>query len=94
MGKNDFVQNFDYISADITDYISENNIFDIVEVKEIKQFLKNAILTSDDYITSPKQSYPTLQAYKFYALSRDAAVSVKNLEMAISVLNTIKKYKK
>ena len=68
------IPDYEYMAANINDYIQEGNLFEIFELKDLKQILKLANLTSEDFITLLKQSKSTLDENKLYECARNTKV--------------------
>ena len=90
----DINQNFEYIAAHISDYIANENLFDIFWIEDIKTIMKYSKLTSEQYITLLKQSRSTINAKELYICTRKANVTIQNYEEVISILQSIKQYMK
>ncbi|EAY22329.1 hypothetical protein TVAG_378080 [Trichomonas vaginalis G3] len=80
------------MAAHIKDYIQEGKLFDIFELKDLKEILKLANLTSEDFITLLKQSESTLDGNKLYKCARSTNVSIRNYQEVISTLKSVRKY--
>ncbi|EAY11502.1 ankyrin repeat protein, putative [Trichomonas vaginalis G3] len=86
--------NFEHIAAHISDFIKNENFFDIFEIEDIKTIMKNSHLTADQYITLLKQSSSTLNANKLYICTRKANVTIQNFDEVVSILKSVTKYMK
>lgn len=90
----ELVWNFEYTVAHVSDYISEYMIFNLFKPEDIKNILKAATLTPDEFIDLMRQSVPTVKASDLYKYTRNTRISISNLEEVIRVLKTIQKYMK
>ncbi|EAX66600.1 hypothetical protein TVAG_605800 [Trichomonas vaginalis G3] len=88
------IQNYEYIAAHIKDYIQEEKLFDIFELKDLKKILRLANFTSEDFITLLKQSESTLDENELYECARNTKVSIRNYQEVISTLKSVRKYMK
>ncbi|EAX97508.1 hypothetical protein TVAG_429440 [Trichomonas vaginalis G3] len=86
------IQNYEYIAAHINDYIQEEKLFDVFELKDLKKILSLANLTSEDFITLLKQSKSTLDENELYKCTRNTKVSIRNYQEVISTLKSVRKY--
>ncbi|EAY01500.1 hypothetical protein TVAG_107590 [Trichomonas vaginalis G3] len=90
----ELTQNFEYIAANIKDYIDENKLFDTFEVEDIEKIMKFANFTTNDFTTLLKQSQPTVDANTLYMCIRNTHITLHNYEDVISILKSIKNYLK
>ncbi|EAX87938.1 hypothetical protein TVAG_349000 [Trichomonas vaginalis G3] len=88
------VRNYEYIGSHIKDYIEENNLFSTFEVEDIKSIMKFANLTPDDFNSLLVKSHSVISARKLYICTRNANISINNLQDAISTLKSVQKYMK
>ena len=86
--------NFEIIAAHVSDYIKNENFFDTFEIEDIKRIMKYSHLTADQYVTLLKQSHSTISAKKLYLCTRDAKVTIQNLDEVVLILRAVKKYMK
>ena len=86
--------NYEYIAAHISDYIKSENFFDTFDIEDIKQIMKYSNLTSNQYITLLKQSSSAIKAKELYMCTRNANVTIQNMEEIVSTLKSVKKYMK
>ncbi|EAY18176.1 hypothetical protein TVAG_122420 [Trichomonas vaginalis G3] len=86
--------NFEVIAAHVSDYIKNENFFDTFEIEDIKRIMKYSHLTADQYVTLLKQSHSTISAKKLYLCTRDAKVTIQNLDEVVLILRAVKKYMK
>ncbi|EAY09307.1 hypothetical protein TVAG_394790 [Trichomonas vaginalis G3] len=86
--------NLEYIAAHISDYIQNENFFDIFDIRDIKTIMKFSRLTVDEYVTLLKQSSSTLNAKELYISTRKANITIQNFEEVVSILTFVKKYMK
>ncbi|EAY09601.1 hypothetical protein TVAG_056450 [Trichomonas vaginalis G3] len=87
----DITQNYQYIGSHIKDYISQDKLFTIFEEEDIKQFLKSAILSSDDYCTILQQGASEISKKDLFSYTHSANVTVKNFQDAVIVLKSMSK---
>ena len=86
--------NFEYIGAHLIDYIENENFFDTFEIDDIRTIMKYSHLTADQFITLLKKAHSAINARKLYTCTRKANVTIKNIEEAVSILKSVKKYMK
>ncbi|EAX95042.1 hypothetical protein TVAG_034710 [Trichomonas vaginalis G3] len=86
--------NFEYIAAHISDYINNENFFYIFDIEDIKTIMKYSHLTADQYVTLLKQSHSTINSRKLYTSTRNANITIKNIEEVVSILKSVKNYMK
>ncbi|EAY18172.1 hypothetical protein TVAG_122380 [Trichomonas vaginalis G3] len=86
--------NFEDIAAHVSDYIKNENFFDTFKIEDIKRIMKYSHLTTDQYVTLLKQSHSTISAKKLYLCTRDAKVTIQNLDEVVLILRAVKKYMK
>ena len=86
--------NFEYIGAHIDDYIRNENLFDTFDLEDIKTIMKYSKLTTTQFISLLKQSSPTISANKLYKCTRNAKVTIQNIDEVFSILKSVKKYMK
>ncbi|EAY08303.1 hypothetical protein TVAG_401570 [Trichomonas vaginalis G3] len=88
------VLNYEYIGSHIKDYIQEDTLFSTFEVEDIESIMKFANLTPDDFNSLLVQSHSVISASKLYTCTRNANISINNLQDAISTLTSVQKYMK
>ncbi|EAY15739.1 ankyrin repeat protein, putative [Trichomonas vaginalis G3] len=85
---------FKYIGAHIDDYIRNENLFDTFELEDIKKIMRYSKLTTTQFVSLLKQSSPTISANKLYKCTRNANVTIQNIDDVFSVLKSVKEYLK
>ncbi|EAY01250.1 hypothetical protein TVAG_027180 [Trichomonas vaginalis G3] len=88
------VLNYEYIGSHIKDYIQEDKLFSIFEVEDIESIMKFANLTPDDFNSLLAQSHSVISARELYTCTRNANISINNIQDAISTLKSVQKYMK
>ena len=88
------VLNYEYIGSHIKDYIEADNLFSTFEVEDIESIMKFANLTPDEFNSLLAQSHSVISACELYACTRNANVSINNLQDAVSTLKSVQKYMK
>ncbi|EAY07422.1 ankyrin repeat protein, putative [Trichomonas vaginalis G3] len=88
------VLNYEYIGSHIKDYIEADNLFSTFEVEDIESIMKFANLTPDEFNSLLAQSHSVISARELYACTRNANVSINNLQDAVSTLKSVQKYMK
>ncbi|EAY22690.1 hypothetical protein TVAG_476190 [Trichomonas vaginalis G3] len=86
--------NYEYIAAHISDYIQNENLFNVFEMEDLRTIMKLSKLTATQFKTLLKQSSSTINARELYICTRKANVSVQNAEEAVSIMKSVKKYMK
>ncbi|EAX90945.1 hypothetical protein TVAG_002180 [Trichomonas vaginalis G3] len=80
------VLNYEYIGSHIKDYIEADNLFSTFEVEDIKSIMKFPNLTPDDFNSLLVQSCSVISACELYTCTRNANISINNIQDAISTL--------
>ncbi|KAI5518967.1 protein ubiquitination, partial [Trichomonas vaginalis G3] len=65
--------------------------FDLEDIKKIMRYSK---LTTTQFVSLLKQSSPTISANKLYRCTRNAKVTIQNIDEVFSILKSVKKYMK
>ncbi|EAY21964.1 hypothetical protein TVAG_250240 [Trichomonas vaginalis G3] len=87
-------QNFEYIGAHIKDYIKDNTPFNTFEIEDIKRIMKYSSFSCEDFNTLLEESHSHVSSNRLYRCTRNANISIKNIDEAISTLKTVQKYMK
>ncbi|EAX90254.1 ankyrin repeat protein, putative [Trichomonas vaginalis G3] len=94
MSGDELVQNYDYIAANIKDYIEDDKLVSIFELDDVKIILEGANLASNDFITLMDQYSSRITTQELYKTLRNANVSIEDDQEVISTLVALKKYMK
>lgn len=86
--------NYDYIAEHINEYIDNGSFFDIFDEEDIKGIMEHSNFTPNQYADLLRQFASTLNIERLFIYTRNAKVSVKSIEDAISILNSAKEYMK
>lgn len=88
------IQNFEYTSSHIDEYLEQENLFNVFDEDDLKTILKSAKLTPNSYNSLLKQGNNAIGATKLYKCARNVIVNMNDYQDAVSVLDLMKRYLK
>ena len=88
------VLNYENIGSHVKDYIKADNLFSTFKVEDIESIMKFANLTPENFNSLLAQSSSVISACELFTCTRNANISINNLQDAISTLKSVQKYMK
>ncbi|EAX88002.1 hypothetical protein TVAG_268700 [Trichomonas vaginalis G3] len=88
------VLNYENIGSHVKDYIKADNLFSTLKVEDIESIMKFANLTPENFNSLLAQSSSVISACELFTCTRNANISINNLQDAISTLKSVQKYMK
>ncbi|EAY13438.1 ankyrin repeat protein, putative [Trichomonas vaginalis G3] len=88
----DLILNYEYIAANIQEFIDEGNLYDIFEEEDLKIISSYLNMTADEYDMFIERSSSTMTPKQLYKRSKYINVSINNNKDLITILQSVQKY--